>query len=109
MFTVNTGSNLPENTNVLIGDIPGADFNFEIANFKPEDKVAYDEFFDVIGTHSSVVINNSPYEINAFRVIPENNIDPEIVEFDYSTMSLDDKAKIDAGAQALINAAESQQ
>ncbi len=34
---------------------------------------------------------------------------PEIVEFDYSTMSLDDKAKIDAGAQALINAAESQQ
>lgn len=104
MFIVNTGSNLPENTNVLLGDLPGFDFNFEISNFKPEDKLAYDAFFNLVGNHSSVLIINSPYEMNAFRIIPESNIAADIVEYDYSTMSAKNKAIVDAGVQALKNA-----
>ena len=107
MFIVSTSSNLPENTNVLIGDIPGFDFNFEISNFKAEDKAAYDAFFNLLGLHTSIVINNSPYTINAFRIIPEANISVDIVEYDYNTMSVDDKLVVDAGVQALMNAANS--
>jgi putative transposon-encoded protein len=94
-----SGSNLPEETNVVMGDMldsngKNVSINIDITTISEDAKVVYNKFFELVGNSSKIEISNSPYNYNGNHVRPiliENNM----IEIDYSVLNQDDKDVID--------------
>jgi hypothetical protein len=100
-----SGSNAPENTNVIMGEVINQEGEnksifIDIETISPAGKQIYDDFFSVIGLNAKVIIKNSPYNYDGNHVTPLS-VDAEIVEIDYNELPAAAKAKIDAGFQLL--------
>jgi hypothetical protein len=105
-FFIVSGNNLPETTNVLMGNFVAfsgeeRQISLNLDNADPDQKKIYDDFFNLVGNLTSVQIINSPYQIDMNRVAPIN-IEQEAMELDYLLMNPSDKKIVD-DAVILLN------
>lgn len=107
MVSIQSGSNLPETTHVLMGDYDFKQYIFDVNNFNAEDKAKYDAFFNAVGNYATVNIINIPgYDMDINRVAPIS-IAGQIVEIDYATLSAVEKTIVDEGLATLAAAISS--
>ena len=105
-----SGSNAPENTNVIMGEVINQEGEnksvfIDVETISPAGKQIYDDFFGIIGLNAKTTIVNSPYNYDGNHVTPLA-VASEIVEIDYNELSAAAKEKIDAGFQLLSTVIE---
>jgi hypothetical protein len=89
-----SGSNAPQDTNVLMGLYNNTDQNIDANTLSTSLKVDYNTFFNFTGNYVSLTILNTPYSLEANRVTPLD-VELDTMIIDYEILSLDDKKKID--------------
>lgn len=102
-----SGSNLPDNTNVVIGDMIDSEgkncsLNIDMNEVSSGAKEVYSNFFELVGIYSKLEILNSPYNYNVSHVTPEEVIN-DIKSIDYSILNQGDKDVIDNAFEMLSN------
>jgi hypothetical protein len=89
-----SGSNAPQDTNVLMGLYNDTDQNIDVNTLSTLLKADYNTFFNFTGNYMSLTILNAPYSLEANRVTPLD-VELDTMVIDYETLSLVDKKKID--------------
>jgi len=101
-----SGSNAPETTQVVMGFYKKSDgehkhFMIDITAVEdPAKKAIYNEFFNFVGSYTTVELINSPYQLDCNHVTP-NTVELDSIVIDYTTLSVKEKAKIDAAFAVL--------
>lgn len=96
-----SGSNAPQTTQVVMGFFRKADgelknFFIDITSVEdPVKKAIYNNFFNFVGSHTTVELVNSPYELDCNHVTP-NVVELNSMTIDYSTLAPEEKEKVDA-------------
>lgn len=89
------GNSAPSTTQAVFGMTSDyKSFNIDLNNVTPEQKKICEDFFYVVGAHSSVNIINSSYNFEDFSYVVLSGVDNELVDLDYQTLSNEDKEKI---------------
>jgi|Laugrespbdmm15sn_2_1035079.scaffolds.fasta_scaffold30878_2 hypothetical protein len=88
-----SGSNAPENTNVIMGIYNDTDQNININTLSTELKNDYTSFFNFTGNYVSLNIINAPYALDANHVTPDI-VKDDLIVIDYLLLSETDKIKI---------------
>lgn len=89
-----SGSNAPQDTNVLMGLYNDTDQNIDVNTLSTLLKADYNTFFNFTGNYMSLTILNAPYLLEANRVTPLD-VELDTMVIDYETLSSADKKKID--------------
>jgi hypothetical protein len=89
-----SGSNAPQDTNVLMGLYNDTDQNIDVNALSTLLKTDYNTFFNFTGNYMSLTILNAPYSLEANRVTPLD-VELDTMVIDYETLSSADKKKID--------------
>lgn len=104
-FSINMGEAIPESGIVELVSGQTSDYKrfiLELSVASIEEKAIVNDFLNVIGGHATVNIDNVEHDFNDLIFVAETNIELDILDLDYNTLSADDKAKVDAFAELLI-------
>lgn len=104
-FSINMGEAIPESGIVELISGQTSDykrFTLELSAASVEEKSIANNFLNVVGGHATVNIDNAIHDFNDLIFVAETNIELDILDLDYTTLSADDKAKVDAFAELLI-------
>lgn len=88
-----SGNNSPETTNVVMGMYKDKGVNIDISTVSLPAKQLYDAFFNMVGSHTSLSIVNSPYKFEGNHVTP-NVVTLQSVIIDFNSLSVADKQKV---------------
>jgi hypothetical protein len=107
MFIVCSGSNPTGDVNVIMGIINGEPICFNVNNFTPEQKNVYDEFFSVVGLHSSTIIENCPFSF-AVSHVTKLDVGLDMVTIDFDSLGEDEKNKIQVAVEVFLGSIPNQ-
>ena len=79
------------------------DFYIDLNNTTPQNIQICDDFINLVGSHVTIVITNSPYNFEDVNYILNGSADTDVVELDYSSLSVSDKEKVDNFSNLLLN------
>lgn len=103
-FLISGGNSTPSTTKSVFGMTDDCRmFNLDLNTATVEQQNICEDFFSLIGYHSSINIINSGYNFeDCTYVLVDGVVDSETTELDYLTLSNEEKEKINKFSNLLI-------
>jgi len=102
-FLISGGNSTPSTTKSVFGMTGDYKmFNLDLNTATVEQQNICEDFFSLIGYHSSVNITNSGYNFEDCTYVLVDGVDSENSELDYLTLSNEEKEKINKFSNLLI-------
>lgn len=102
-FLISGGNSTPSTTKSVFGMTDDCRmFNLDLNVATAEQQKIYEDFFFVIGYHSSINIINSGYNFEDCSYVIVDGVDNEEIEIDYLSLTNEQKEKINIFASLLI-------
>jgi hypothetical protein len=96
-------SEIPNNELVFGMTSDFKNFNIVLKDATQQNQQICNDIFNLVGGHMTVVITNSPYNFEDVNYILNGSVGTDVVEVDYSSLSVSDKEKVDNFSNLLLN------
>lgn len=102
-FLISGGNSTPSTTKSVFGMTDDCKmFNLDLNTATVEQQNICEDFFSLIGYHSSINIINSGYNFEDCNYVIVDGVDNEEIEIDYLSLTNEQKEKINIFASLLI-------
>jgi hypothetical protein len=104
MLIIQSGSSGSIGTHVLMGIYGDGALLYRknVELFTDSNKAIYNDFFNLVGSHATIALINSPYTMMINHVIP-GEVSNEIVEIDYESLSESERSIVDLAYNTFVN------